>query len=110
MSVLHLILQKKYFNEILTGEKTTEVRSFTDFYVNRLCNVDHKTKQILGIKKFDYGLFQLGYAKDAPQIKIEIGDIYCEGEADDEGRMVPEKTNFYIEIKSILERPENYIV
>ena len=49
-NVLHLIFQKKYFDEILKGEKKQEYRGYTDFYINRLCNLDHKEKKILKTK------------------------------------------------------------
>ena len=71
-NVLHLIFQKKYFDKILNGEKKQEYRGYTDFYISKLCNLDRKEKRIIDIKKFDYGLFQLGYSKNAPQLKIEI--------------------------------------
>lgn len=109
-SVLHLILQKKYFDKILSGQKSEEFRGYTDFYVSRLCELDHKNKHIIGIKKFDYCLFQLGYSKNAPQMKVEIKNIVCEGEVDEEDKIIPEKTQFIISLGKILERPDNYTI
>ena len=36
MKTLNLILQKKFANEILRGEKVREYRDYTDFYATRL--------------------------------------------------------------------------
>ena len=108
--VLHLIFQKKYFDKILKGEKKQEYRGYTDFYISKLCNLDHKEKRIIDIKKFDYGLFQLGYSKNAPQLKIEIKEIFCEGEVDENDKIIPEKTQFIIVLGNIQESPENYSV
>lgn len=108
--VLHLIFQKKYFDKILKGEKKEEFRGYTDFYLSKLCNLDHKEKKIICIKKFDYGLFQLGYSKNAPQFKIEIKEIYCEGKIDENDKIIPQETQFIIVLGDIQERPENYNV
>lgn len=35
---LHLVLKRKWWNMIASGEKTEEYRDFTPFYIKRLCD------------------------------------------------------------------------
>ena len=68
---LYLVLQKKYFLEILKGEKKEEFRAFTDFYIDRLC-LFNDAGDLVDVKKFDAVRFQLGYTKNAPQVLAYI--------------------------------------
>ena len=54
-SVLHLNLYRKYFDEILAGEKTIEYREVTPFWSKRLEG-----------RNYDVIQFRNGYAKVAP--------------------------------------------
>ena len=54
MANLHIIIKKKYFNQIVCGEKKTEYRLVTPYWVKRL--IDRKYNNII---------FQVGYRKDA---------------------------------------------
>lgn len=60
MKPLFLILKKKYFDQIKSGEKTEELRLMTPYWINRLVG-----------KEFSRIVFQNGYAKTAPRIEIE---------------------------------------
>jgi len=103
---LYLVLKKEYFNEILDGTKTEEYRDFTDFYINRLCDVD-ENGEIQGTKKYDTVKFQMGYSKDAPQIIVECKEIFIdtdEGFDADKDLLTTENCNFTIELGNILER------
>lgn len=61
MKPLFLILKKQYFDQIESGEKTTEFRAMTDYWVDRLAG-----------KNFETVIFQNGYSPDSPRIQCEI--------------------------------------
>ena len=71
---LYLVLTKQWFTEILEGRKTEEYRDFTDFYINRLCELNEEG-EIIDTKKYETVKFQMGYSKNAPQMIVEIKDI-----------------------------------
>lgn len=103
---LYLVLKKEYFNEILDGTKTEEYRDFTDFYINRLCEVD-ENGEILDTRKYETVKFQMGYSKDAPQIIVECKAIFIDTDEDfdaDKDLLTTENCNFTIELGKILER------
>ncbi len=64
MKDLFLILNGKYFNQIMIGEKTSEYRLLTEYWLNRLTSQD-----------WQYVTFQLGYNKNAPRIRKKIKEI-----------------------------------
>lgn len=100
---LYLVLQKKWFEEILSGNKKEEYRDFTDFYINRLCETDKKTGEITAIKPYTSVKFQEGYNKDARQMVVECKGVMIEA---DEGvtEYDAENCNFVIELGEILEK------
>jgi hypothetical protein len=59
--VLHLNLYRKYFDQILKGEKTTEYREVTPYWSKRLEG-----------KHYDVIQFRNGYAKVAPMMIVEF--------------------------------------
>lgn len=63
-SVLHLTLFKKYFDEILKGDKKIEFRKITPYWEKRLEG-----------KEYDYIHFVNGYGKDRPWMDIIIKEI-----------------------------------
>jgi hypothetical protein len=58
--VLHLNLYRKYFDQILKGEKTTEYREVTPYWSKRLEG-----------RHYDVIQFRNGYAKIAPVMIVE---------------------------------------
>ena len=64
MAVLHLTLYKKYFDQILSGEKTIEFRKITPYWKKRLEN-----------REYEYIHFVNGYGKDKPWMDVEIKEI-----------------------------------
>ena len=106
-SQLYLVLNKQWFTEILEGRKTEEYRNFSDFYINRLCELNEEG-EILDTKKYDTLKFQMGYAKNAPQIVIEVLDIRIDvdEEVDFENGdlLTQENCNFTIVLGKILEK------
>lgn len=66
MKILHLILKKKWFQMILSGEKREEYREVKPYWEKRLDN---------GVV-YDIIEFRNGYAKNAPTIVIHCLGIY----------------------------------
>ena len=58
--ILHLNLFRKYFDQIVEGTKTIELRDKTDYWKKRLEN-----------REYDVIKFRNGYAKDAPTMLVE---------------------------------------
>lgn len=79
--ILHLTLKKKWFDMILSGEKTEEYREIKDYWKNRFLTVEapfvHRFKNYSKIK------FTNGYSKNAPFFIIEcLGIDYGKGKED----------------------------
>jgi len=70
MKILHLNLYRKYFDQILKGEKIIEYRDITAYWSKRLEG-----------KHYDVIQFRNGYAKEAPTMIVEykgivVDDLY----------------------------------
>ena len=63
--ILHLNLYRKYFDQILKGEKTTEYREVTPYWSKRLEG-----------RHYDVIKFRNGYRKDAPEMVVEYKGMY----------------------------------
>lgn len=100
---LYLVLQKKWFDQILSGEKKEEYRDFTEYYVSRLGVLD-KDGELIDTKKFDTIRFQLGYRKNAPQIVVECKDVLIEVDEGEDDEINLDNSNFVIVLGDILER------
>ena len=61
MKILHLNLYRKYFDQILKGEKTIEYREVTPYWSKRLEG-----------RHYDVIQFRNGYAKIAPVMIVEF--------------------------------------
>ncbi|MFC2467828.1 MAG: ASCH domain-containing protein [Capnocytophaga endodontalis] len=61
---LHLTIKKKWFDMILSGEKTEEYRDIKPYYNLRLIG-----------REYDTVVFRNGYARDAPSLTIELKTI-----------------------------------
>ena len=64
MKPLFLVLKKYWYGQIALGEKSVEYRQYNSFWRNRLDG-----------KEFENVVFQLGYSKNAPQMKFAIDHI-----------------------------------
>ena len=100
--ILNLVVTKRWFNMIASGEKTEEYREIKGFWLNRLLLIkddDGEKYRKLHVGKFDailidaitikqgidigtlkvapftHVLFRNGYHKDSPQIEKEIENI-----------------------------------
>ena len=63
-NTLHPTIKKKWFDMILSGEKTEEYRDIKPYYNLRLIGQDYDTV-----------VFRNGYARDAPILTIELKTI-----------------------------------
>lgn len=100
---LYLNLAFKWFDMILSGEKTEEYREFKDYWVKKLCKVNKKG-EITGLIKYDTVRFQRGYTSPKKQMVVEIKEIKLDFETDEENNFIPEKSEFVIYLGKILER------
>ena len=67
--VLHLTLQKQWFDQILDGTKTIEYREYKKYWIDRL------QEKVGSFKKFDVIHFKNGYNPDAPFMVVELNEI-----------------------------------
>ena len=58
MSCLSLVVYKAYFDAIVSGQKKTEYRASSDYWIRRLLKPD-------GLRQFDEVEFRNGYQKNA---------------------------------------------
>lgn len=72
MKPLHLVLKKKWYEMILSGEKKEEYREIKPYWTKRLLLDVGRPYKGFTYPKFDKVLFQLGYAKNAPTMLFEI--------------------------------------
>lgn len=66
MKRLYLNLFRKWFIQILKGEKKEEYRDKTPYWKKRLFDDSGK------VKKYDFIIFRNGYRKDFPEMKVEF--------------------------------------
>lgn len=71
---LFLVMQKVWFDEIESGNKTVEYRDDTAFYISRLCAKDKEGK-ITGLKNYKTVVLQEGYNPGARRMTVEVVDI-----------------------------------
>ena len=69
MKILHLTLQKKWFDLILSGKKKVEIREYKPYWVARL--VDDRGEG----RHFDIVRFKNGYGTNAPTMDLEFKGI-----------------------------------
>ena len=63
--ILHLTLKRKWFEMIAKGIKTEEYREIKPYWTKRF-------KNFLVEQPFDYIIFKNGYAKNCPEMKVEL--------------------------------------
>ena len=88
-NVLPLVLEKKWFKKIISGEKTEEYREIKPYWASRLVNQQAESGDVLfdefggycrvigklEYKPYTHVLFINGYRKDSPRIEKEIKSI-----------------------------------
>jgi hypothetical protein len=79
MKVLTLIIKKKYFDEIMSGEKTIEYRELKQMTLNKYTYID-ETDGKRYLRHYDALRLYVGYNKDRESAIVEVTDItYNEG-------------------------------
>ena len=87
--VLPLVLEKKWFKKIVSGEKTEEYREIKPYWASRLVNQKAESGEVLfdefggycrvqgepEYKPFTHVLFYAGYAKDRQVVEKKIESI-----------------------------------
>jgi hypothetical protein len=101
---VHLILKKKWYDLIDSGEKTEEYRDISNYWMTRLLTsrkgVDAATWQWpVGFYagKFNIVVFQHGYAKNAPRMRFRTTGIRVD-EGREEWGAIPGKKYFVIKL------------
>ena len=88
-NVLPLVLEKKWFKKIISGEKTEEYREIKPYWASRLVNRKAESGEVLfdefggycrvqgepEYKPFTHVLFYAGYAKDRQAVEKKIESI-----------------------------------
>ena len=67
--ILFLTLKKEFYDQIKSGEKTSEFREYKKYWIQKLVNADGS------FKTYDFILFQNGYHSTAPQMLVEFKGI-----------------------------------
>jgi hypothetical protein len=60
-SILHLTIEREWFDDIVRGDKNEEYRDLKDYWKTRLEG-----------RKYDIVRFRNGYATDAPEMDVEF--------------------------------------
>ena len=102
-----LIVTHEIFLELLSEEKKTEYRNFTEFYISRFCNLA-KDGEIESTKDLDTLKFALGYAKNRPELIVEVKAIHIDYFPEDNEKapefLNTENCEFVIDLGEILEK------
>lgn len=120
MKTLDLVLKRKWYDMIASGEKTEEYREIKPYWVKRFCcktspsypvpwvamvltsqNPAYLKKALkmrtITLKGFTHVTFHLGYAKDRPSMTFAIKEIVCD-EGKEEWGALPGETYFVIKL------------
>lgn len=99
MKTLKLVLKKRWYDMIASGEKKEEYREMKRYWVDRLGGYglpwdDHTYERVT---------FYLGYAKDRPSMTFEIQDITCGNNGNPKWGAEPGKSYFIIKLGNRLQ-------
>ena len=105
MGTLDLVLKRKWYDMIASGEKTEEYREIKPYWVKRLTLLRYDNLlfshrigyQFIPFKDFTHATFHLGYAKDRPSMTFAIKEIVID-EGKEEWGALPGETYFVIKL------------
>lgn len=102
---LYLVLTKKNFIDILKRIKKEEYRAFSDYYIERLGEVDAEG-ELIGTVVPETIRFQMGYSENAPQMVIQCKDVLIDVDKDvkEDEDLTTENSNFALILGEILEK------
>lgn len=81
MKELKLVLKKKWYDMIASGEKKEEYRDITAYWLTRLSNASEDIYSVDNLgreqcnKTYSNVTFYLGYAKERPSMTFKIKEI-----------------------------------
>ena len=81
MKALKLVLKKKWYDMIASGEKKEEYRDITAYWIARMANASKDTHSVDNLgreytdREYSNVTFYLGYAKDRPSMTFKIKEI-----------------------------------
>jgi hypothetical protein len=84
MKVLQLIIRKQYFDQILSGEKTEEIREIKPTTWKKYVTVNEEGT-IEGLIHYDALRWYVGYNKNRPSALVEVKNVLLETLEDDNG-------------------------
>lgn len=105
MKTLDLVLKRKWYDMIASGEKTEEYREIKPYWVKRLTSLRcgsllfsyRNGYQPIPFKDFTHATFHLGYSKDRPSMTFAIKEIVID-EGKEEWGALPGETYFVIKL------------
>lgn len=105
MKTLDLVLKKKWYDMIDSGEKMEEYREAKPYWVKRLTLLPYgillfsyrNGYQPIPFKDFTHVTFHLGYSKDRPSMTFAIKEIVID-EGKEEWGALPGETYFVIKL------------
>ncbi len=103
MKILHLTLNKKWFDMIASGEKKEEYREIKPYWVSRLQAWGNAYDEC---RDFNAIQFKNGYSKDAPTMLFESKGIEI-GEGKEEWGAEPNKEYYVIKLGKKLNSDKN---
>ena len=92
--VIQFIIKQKYFDMILTGEKTQEFREIKPFNKNKLLQLDEEGYAVLNENEnavalhYDAMLLYVGYNRERDSALVEIKDEYTEVFVDENDNVI----------------------
>lgn len=126
MKTLTLIIKQKWFDLIMSGEKTSEYRELTPYNASRLSELDEdgyltedpdNEHAVIPIQ-YDKIRFYVGYHKDRDTALVEVKEVHSELVKDDEGRFIysgdPKEDDFWVhqllryDLGKIIEKRHNH--
>ena len=120
MKTLDLVLKRKWYDMIASGEKNEEYREIKPYWIRRLCykasrsypipwvtmvvasqNSEYLKKETenctIRLRAFTHVTFHLGYSKDRPSMTFAIKEIVCD-EGKEKWGALPGETYFVIKL------------
>lgn len=75
---IDLQIERKYFDQILSGEKKKEYRAISDYNIRLLCDCDIKDNLYYTRRDITHVRFVNGYKKDRAVMVVEVKGIFHE--------------------------------
>lgn len=102
MTTLNLIIKRKYFDQILKGEKLQEFREIRPTTDKKYCQYDDQGN-LIGARHYDAIQFFVGYDTNRPAALVEVKSAAIELFEDEAGELITyvENNEEYVQAKVI---------